>query len=325
MAFELPTLDDITRAGETVYRTLVPTPAHAWPLLARRTGATVLVKHENHTPIGAFKVRGGLVHMAALKEARPDATGVITATRGNHGQSVAFAARAHGLAATVVVPEGNSVEKNAAMRALGATLVVHGHDFQAAYEFMTDEAAARGLVMVDSYAPTLVCGVATYALELFTAAPDLDALFVPIGLGSGITGCIAAREALGRTTEIYGVVAEAAPAYALSFEAGGPVATNTADTIADGMACRTPAPDAVAVINRHAAGIVRVSEAQIAAAMRHYYTDTHNLAEGAGAAPLAALLKERGRWQGRKVGLVLSGGNVDAAMFAGILAEEAAE
>ena len=318
---KLPNKSAIESAAETVYATLPPTPQYAWPLLAERCGAAVWVKHENHTPIGAFKVRGGLLYMNRLRGSRPESNGVIAATRGNHGQSIAFAAHANGLAAVIVVPEGNSSEKNAAIRALGAELVVHGHDFQAAFEYTKGLADERSLTMVPSFAEDLVAGVSTYALELLTAAPDLDTLYVPIGLGSGICGCIAAREALGLTTKIVGVVAENAPCYALSFAQGQPVSTNRADTLADGLACRVPADDAVAVINRYAERVVTVSEAEIKAAMRHYFTDTHNVAEGAGAAALAALLQEREQTAGQTVGLVLSGGNVDRELFQVILAE----
>ena len=256
---ELPTKSEIEAAAETVYAAMPATPQYIWPLLAERCGATVWVKHENHTPIGAFKARGGLVYVSGLRASQPDCTGVIAATRGNHGQSIAFAARAHGLAAVIVVPEGNSAEKNAAMGALGAELVVHGHDFQAAYEYAMGLADERGLLMVPSFAADLVAGVATYPMELLTAVPDLDTLYVSIGLGSGICACIAAREALGLTTKIVGVVAENAPCYALSFDQGKPVSTNSADTLADGLACRVPDDAAVAVINRYAERIVTVS------------------------------------------------------------------
>jgi len=309
-------------AAAIVHAVMPPTPQYRWPLLSQRAGCEVWVKHENHTPAGAFKIRGGLVYMDDLKRARPEVTGVVAATRGNHGQSVAFAATRAGLSSTVVVPHGNSVEKNAAMRAFGAELIVHGHDFQASLEHATALAQERGLHMMQSFHPLLIAGVGTYALELFRGAPDLDAVYVPIGLGSGICGVIAARDAVGSKAEVIGVVAENAPAYALSFEAGKPVSTNTGDTIADGMSCRVPVPGAVDAIRRGAAGVVRVSEAEIPAAMRHYFTDTHNVAEGAGAAPLAALLKDRERWRGQKVGLILSGGNVDRPVFQAVLSEE---
>ncbi|MEX0807501.1 MAG: threonine dehydratase [Dongiaceae bacterium] len=314
-------LADIETAAEALRPVMPATPAHRWPLLAARSGAEIWVKHENHTPIGAFKVRGGIVYMERLKKDRPDIKGVITATRGNHGQSIAFGARRAGLSATIVVPHGNSVEKNAAMRAFDGELIEHGHDFQAAYEFAMGLAEERELYPLRSFHPWLVAGVSTYALELFRAVADIDTVYVPIGLGSGISGVISARDALGLRTDVVGVVAETAPSYALSFEAKRPVSTNSADTIADGMACRVPDEAALAVIWRGAARIVRVSEAEIRAAMRHYFTDTHNVAEGAGAAALAALLQERSAMQGKRVALILSGGNVDRPLFAEILGE----
>jgi len=315
------TLNELDDAARQVRAVLPPTPQYRWPLLSVRLGTETWVKHENHTPLGAFKIRGGVVYMAALKAAHPGLRGVIAATRGNHGQSIAFAARLAGLTATIVVPFGNSVEKNAAMRAFGAELIEHGHDFQAAFEYAGALAADRGLHFVESFAPDLVRGVASYALELFRGADPLDRVYVPIGLGSGICGVIAARDALGLRTEIFGVVAEQAAAYALSFAAGRPISTNSAETLADGMACRVPNQGALSMILKGAAGIVTVSEAEIRAAMRHYFTDTHNIAEGAGAAPLAAALKERERNVGKRIGLVLSGGNVDRAVFARVLAE----
>jgi threonine dehydratase len=317
----MTTLMELEEAASLVHRVLPPTPQISWPLLSERASAEVWVKHENHTPIGAFKVRGGLVYMEDLRRNRPGSAGVITATRGNHGQSVAFAARRLGIAAVIVVPHGNSVEKNRAMRALGAELVEHGHDFQASYEHAAALAEERKLHMLRSYHPLLVQGVGTYSLEFLRAVPDLDTVYVPIGLGSGISGMIAVRDGLGLKIKVVGVVADAAPAYALSFEAKRPVSTNSADTIADGMACRVPEAAAVAAINKGAERIVRVTEGEITAAMRHYFTDTHNVAEGAGAAPLAALLKERARMAGRRVGLVLSGGNVDSSVFRKVLAD----
>ncbi len=320
----LPTLSDLESAARRVHAAFLPTPQFCWPLLCQRAGAEVWVKHENHTPIGAFKVRGGLVYLAELRRREPDVREVIAATRGNHGQSVAFAARQYGIRATVVVPRGNSIEKNAAMRALGAELIEHGHDFQAAYEFSRQMAAKRGLHFFESFHPWLVTGVGTYALELLRAVSDLDTVYVPIGLGSGICGTIAARDALGQRTRIVGVVAEQAPCYALSVGQGRAVSTDTADTIADGMACRVPNAEALEIIRRRADRIVAVSEPEIRAAMRHYFTDTHNVAEGAGAGPLAALLKEREAVAGRRVALILSGGNVDAAVYQSVLAEQAA-
>ena len=312
----LPDYGALEAARAVVAGGVAPTPAIRWPLLEARTGCEVWVKHENHTPIGAFKIRGGLNFVARLKAERPDCAGVITATRGNHGQSVALAAARAGLAATILVPRSNNPEKNAAMRAYGATLIEHGKDYQEAREHAAGLAAERRLQEIPPYHPWLVAGVASYALELFEAVPDVDTVYVPIGMGSGICAVIAARQALGLTTRIVGVVADAAPCYALSFDAGRPVATNASDTLADGLACRTPDPTAVAIIRGGAERIVRVGEDEILAAMAYYFTDTHNVAEGAGAAPLAALLKERDRMGGRRVALILSGGNADKALFA---------
>ncbi|WP_422034276.1 threonine dehydratase [Reyranella sp.] len=312
-------LDEIESAAAIVQGAMPPTAQYAWPLLARRTGCETWVKHENHTPTGAFKVRGGLVFMDRLKRRSPGAGGVISATRGNHGQSIALAAARNGIAATIVVPYGNSVEKNAAMRAFGAELVEAGHDFDAAKDAAMKLAGERGLVMVPSFHRDLVAGVASYALELFRAAPPLDTVYVPIGLGSGICGTIAARDALGLKTKVVGVVSTEAPAYALSFAAGKVVATNRADTMADGMAVRGPDAEALEVILKGADRIVQVSDAEIGVAMRAYYEDTHQLTEGAGAAALAALLQERGRVAGQRVGLILSGGNIDRPVYLRVL------
>jgi threonine dehydratase len=308
-------LQEIRRAHEIVLGALKPTPAIGWPLLAERLGAEVVVKHENHLPTGAFKVRGGLTYVDALVRREPKARGIISATRGNHGQSLAFAARRAGLGATILVPHGNSSEKNAAMRALGAELVEFGRDFQAAREEAMRLADERGLHAAPSFHRDLALGVSTYALELLSEHPDLDALYVPIGQGSGICGAIAARDALGLKTEIVGVQSTEAPAYALSLAADHVVRTNSCDTFADGMATRVPDEEALAVIRKGAARIVLVSDDEIAAAIRAYWTDTHNLAEGAGAAALAAAVKERARRKERKIGLVLSGGNIDFALF----------
>lgn len=308
-------LAELEAAARLVHRDMPPTPQFAWPLLAGRTGAETWVKHENHGPVGAFKLRGGLVYMERLAHERPQVPGVISATRGNHGQSLAFAGRRHGVPVTILVPQGNSAEKNAAMRRLGARLVEHGEDFDAARAEAARLAAVEGLEFAPSFAPDLVLGVATYALELFRGAPPLDALYVPIGLGSGICGCILARDLLGLRTEIIGVQAAGAPSYALSFEAGEPVTIGRADTRADGMATRVPDAGALAIIRCGAARIVTVDDDAIAAAIRAYWQDTHNLAEGAGAAPLAALLREADIMRGRRVGLVLSGGNIDLDLF----------
>jgi threonine dehydratase len=260
------------------------------------------------------------VYLHELVRTEPHVRGVITATRGNHGQSVAFAAQRHGIAATIVVPHGNSVEKNAAMRALGAELVVHGRDFQEAREHMQRLAVERDLHELPSFHPWLVRGVAGYALEFFEAVPDLDRVYVPIGLGSGIAGVIAVRDALESKAEIVGVVAAKADAYARSFEARKPIATENADTFADGVAVRVPDPQALDIILHGAARVARVTDGEIKAAMRAFFTDTHTVAEGAGAAPLAAAMRDREELKGKKIGLVLSGGNVDRDAFAKILA-----
>jgi threonine dehydratase len=308
-------LADLERAHEVVGAAMPPTPAHAWPLLAQRIGADVVVKHENHTPIGAFKVRGGLVYVERLQRERPQTSGIISATRGNHGQSLAFAARRFGVPVTIYVPHGNSIEKNQAMRAFGAHLVEHGEDFQSAREECERHAEREGLELVPSFHRDLVMGVTTYALELFRTAPDLDVLYVPIGQGSGICGCILARDLLGLRTEIIGVQSTEAPSYALSFAAGSVVKTNSSNTLADGMATRVPDPEALAIIRKGASRIVQVTDDEVGHAVRAYWTDTHNLAEGAGAAALAAALQEKATLRGKRIGLILSGGNIDFDLF----------
>jgi threonine dehydratase len=320
----LPDRQSIDSALALVHAVMPPTPQQRWPLLDARTNAQVWVKHENHTPVGAFKVRGGLVYMDALRRREPAVRSVMSATRGNHGQSITFAAARHGLSATIVVPHGNSVEKNAAMRALGAELIEQGEDFQAAREFAVQLAGELGAHMVPSFHADLVRGVASYWVEFFAsfAADDApEVVFVPIGLGSGICACAAARAHTGVRTRIVGVVSAHAPAYRLSFEAGRAIEAPVSTQLADGMACRVPEPEALAIIQREVDEIVSVSDDEVAAAMRALFADTHNVAEGAGAAALAALLQQRERWAGRRVGLSLSGGNVDSAMFARVLAE----
>ena len=312
----LPDLKTLEAAAQLVHRVIPPTPQICWPLVCQRAEAEVWVKHENHTVAGAFKVRGGLVYMEALKQREPRIAGVIAATRGNHGQSVAFAAKRAGLRSVIVVPHGNSREKNAAMGALGAELIECGSDFQEAYEHAARLARAERLHFMPSFDAALVAGVASYALELFSAVANFDAVYVPIGMGSGICGVIAVREALGLRTEVVGVVASGAPAYALSYAAGRPIATESALTIADGIACRVPDPEALEIIGKGASRVATVTDDEIRAAMRHLFSDTHNAAEGAGAAALAALLKERDRMRGRRVALILSGGNVDREVFA---------
>ena len=313
------TLEDLAEASAVVRTFVPPTPAYAWPLLRRRTGVDILVKHENHTPTGAFKARGVLVYLDALRRAGALPEGLVSATRGNHGQAVAVAAARNGIPAAIVVPEGNSVEKNAAMVGFGAEVIIAGADFDESRIVAARIARERGYHFVPAFHPDIVKGVATYAQELFQAARDLAAVYVPIGMGSGICGLITVRDLLGLETEIVGVVADQAPAFALSFDAGHPVPTTSARTFADGMACRDPQAEPLAIIRAGAARIVRVGEPAIAEAIRIYYSDTHNLAEGAGAAPLAALIAERDRYAGRRVGVILSGGNIDAPMFADIL------
>ena len=314
-------LERLEEAAALVHRHVQPTAQHCWPLICERAGTEVWVKHENHTPIGAFKVRGGLTYMAELKAREPEVVGVITATRGNHGQSIGYATRALGLHAVIVAPHGNSVEKNAAMRAFGVELIEHGSDFQEAAEFADAMAAEQGLHFIRSFNADLVLGVASYALELFGAVDDIDSVFVPIGMGSGICSVIAARDALGLKTKVYGVVAENAPMYALSFESKQPVSTNSADTLADGMATRTPDLEALEIILKGAEDVIRVSEEEIKAAMRAYFSDTHNIIEGAGAAPLAAVLKNKEHFAGQKLAVIASGGNIDRPLYLEILGE----
>ena len=319
--FVLPSIDEVREAAQLVHRVLPQTPQYVWPMLCQRAGTEVWVKHENHQITGAFKVRGGLVLIDELVRERPDVRGVITATRGNHGQSLAFAAKQHGLQCVVVVPHGNSAEKNMAMRAWGAELIEQGSDFNDAAEYAEQCAKEKNLYFVPSFQQALVRGVATYWLEFFEAVPDLDAVYVPIGLGSGICAAIAVREGLGLRTRVVGVVSNAAPAYALSFDAGQLLEHASTTAVADGVAVRKPNACALDVIRRNVERIVRVSDAEVELAMRAYFIDTHNVAEGAGAAPLAALMRERDKAEWRKVGLVLTGGNVDHDVFSRILSD----
>ena len=320
MSWNLPTLSEMNDAAEVVYRHIPPTPQYRWPLLDALAGTEVWVKHENHTPVGAFKIRGGLVYFDALKRNRPEVRGVVGATRGNHGQSMGFAARVTGTNATVIVPHGNSAEKNAAMRALGVQVIVEGADFQEACEFADALANDRGLLRVPSLAPELVCGVGTYCLEFLRGAPPLDTVYVPIGMGSGICGMIAARDALSLHTEIVGVVSSGAPAYKLSFEAGRKIEHDVTTVLADGLACRSPNQDCLESLLRGVERVVAVDEDEVAGAMRGLFAATHNVAEGAGAASFAALMQEREAMRGRRVGVVLCGGNVDGDVFARVLA-----
>ncbi len=314
--------EEVEAARQTVYAVMPPTPQYAWPMLRQRLGMTVWVKHENHTPAGAFKVRGGLTYFAALAGAGGGASGVITATRGNHGQSVGFGARKYGLAATIVVPQGNSVEKNAAMRALGATLIEHGEDFQAAREHAGRLAAERGLHMVPSFHRDLIKGVMTYWLEFFDSFPrgeEPDVVFVPIGQGSGFCAAAAARRYTGARSALVGVVSAHATTYLDSFIARRVVQAPVSTRLADGMACRIADQEALEIVLREAQDVVAVTDDEVAQAMRVLFADTHNVAEGAGAAGLAAAMQQRDRWQGRTVGVALTGGNVDSEVFSRVL------
>jgi threonine dehydratase len=316
----LPTLEELEAAAALVYKSMPATPQYRWPLLEARVGTTVWVKHENHGPTGAFKVRGGLVYMDQLLRDGKKPAGVVSATTGNHGQSIGYAARQYDVAATVVVPLGNSIGKNAAMRALGVEVIEKGHDFQSASETADEIATERGWHRYPSFHPWLVRGVGTYALELFKAAPDIDTVYVPIGLASGLCGVIAARDALGRRARVVAVVSAGAPAFALSYERGKPVSHEVTTTIADGMACRTPDPLALAIASRGVERVVQVTDDEVKSAMRALFADTHNVAEGAGAAALAALLKDKESMRGRTAAIVLTGGNVDSGVYARIIA-----
>jgi len=317
----LPALAEIQQAQELVYRYMSATPQYTWPLLNERAGAEVWVKHENHTPVGAFKLRGALVYLNWLKESTRALQGVVAATRGNHGQGVGMASRLLGLHAVIVVPHGNSVEKNRAMLAQGVELIEHGDDFQEALEFARRLAEDRSLAMVDSFHERLVMGTATYAWELFQAAPPLETVYVPIGLGSSICGVAAARNALQLKTELVGVVSSESPSYSLSFKQRKVIEAPSRTLLADGLACRTPDPRAMEAIWTNVARVIEVSDEEIAEAMLALYQGTHNAAEGAGAAALAGVLKERReRNNGRRIGIVVTGGNVDAPVFARVLA-----
>ena len=317
---QLPSLAQIREAQSVVYRQMPPTPQYSWPLINERLGAEAWIKHENHTPVGAFKLRGALVYMDWLKRTEPDRAGVVAATRGNHGQGVGMAARLLGLKAVIVVPHGNSKEKNRAMLAQGVELVEKGQDFQESLEFARTLAGERGFAMVDSFDARLVMGTASYALEFFEGTPELDTVYVPIGLGSSICGVSAARNALGLRTEVVGVVASASPSYALSFQQRRIVEAPSLTRLADGLACRTPHPQAMEAIWENVVRIVEVTDHEIARAMRALYEDTHNLAEGAGAAALAGALKEKQKHGGKRIGIVLTGGNVDMEFFQRVLA-----
>lgn len=311
----LPTLREIEAAKALIRPHIHETPVYRWPQLENSLGCELWLKHENHTPVGAFKIRGGLVYMDELKRQQPDVRGVIAATTGNHGQSIAFAARLNGLRAVIVVPHGNNPEKNTAMRSLGAELIEHGREFQEALEFSRELAAKEGLHAIPSFHPWLVCGVATYALELFRALGELDAVFVPIGLGSGFCGVTSVREALGLKTKIIGVVSEHAPAYALSFQQRQFAEQSSTTRVAEGVACKTPNKDALEHVIRHAHEIVTVNDDEAVISMHEIIQATHNIAEGAGALAHAALKKQRDQWQGKRVACVLTGGNASMSLL----------
>ena len=321
MEINLPTISEIAEAQKLVYELMTPTPQISWPQLNQRLEANVWVKHENHTPIGAFKARTAIVYAAELFKHSNRVNGLITATRGNHGQSVALAGQRFRVPVTIVVPYGNSVEKNAAMRSQGANLLEFGNDFQESREHAQTLAQDQGLHFVPPYHRDIVKGVATYWVELFSAVPDLDVVYVPIGMGSGICAACAVRNGMNLNTKIVGVVSEGAPAYALSFEAGRAIEAGVTTVIADGIACRLPDDDALAVILNNVDHIVQVSDDEIRNAMRMYFSDTHNVIEGAGAASLAAALKERRSIRGKRIALIATGGNVDREVFAQVLLE----
>lgn len=314
----LPGLNEIRQAAELVYRTMPATPQYTWPLLNARAGAEVWVKHENHSPVGAFKVRGGLVYMEWLKRERPEVTTVVSATRGNHGQSIALAASQIGARAVIVVPHGNSREKNQAMRSLGAELVEHGEDFQAALEHAQRLEQENGWHWVPSFHRQLVTGVSTYALEFLSAVSELDTVYVPIGMGSGVCGVLAVRDALGLETRVVGVTSRHAPATALSLANGGVVEHAVSTRIADGVSCRRPDEGALEIMRTGLERVVEVDDDEVEEAMRIYFADTHNVVEGAGAVGLAGLLKEIPNAGGR-FGTVVTGGNVDSEVFAAVL------
>jgi threonine dehydratase len=318
----LPSLARIREAQNSLYRFFSPTPQYSWPLVNQRLGAEVWIKHENHTPVGAFKVRGALIYLEWLRQGNSGLNGVVAATRGNHGQGVAMAARLQGVPCTIVVPHGNSVEKNRAMKAQGAELVEHGEDFQESLEFAKELAQEREFTMVDSFHECLILGTASYALEFLEAAPALERVYVPIGLGSSICGVSAARNALELKTEIVGVVASESPSYALSFAQRKVVEAPARTAIADGLACRRPNAAAMEIIWGNVARVIQVSDGAIEHAMRAIYQDTHNLAEGAAAAALAGAIEEQEANRGKRIGMVLTGGNVDADVFARVLTGE---
>lgn len=315
----LPTYKEIVDASKIIYKYMQPTPQYVWPLLSKRTGCEIWIKHENHAPTGAFKVRGGIIYMDELAKKNLGLKGIIAATKGNHGQSLAFAASRKKIKTIIVVPKGNSKEKNAAMEALGAKLIEHGEDFQQALEYAEQLSKEDDLHFIPSFDPILIKGVSTYSMELLTAAKNLDTVYVPIGLGSGICGMIAAREAMNLDTKIVGVVSKHAPAYALSFEKRAITKQPALTKLADGMACSTPVEQSLELIWKHVDRIIQVSDKEVANAMNIIFSDTHNIAEGSGATGLAALLQENEKMAGKKVGVIITGQNVDKDIYKEVL------
>jgi len=316
----LPDRDAMESAAQFLATLVPPTPQYVWPQVAAAFGTEVWLKHENHTPIGAFKARSAAMYFQKMMQREPECRGVITATRGNHGQAVGLAARRFKLPATVYVPHGNSVEKNNAMRALGVKLVEHGDDFQDSREEAARVGARDGLHMVPAFHADIVLGVTSYWAEFFRAAPDLDVVYVPIGQGSGACAAAAVRNVYSPRTKIVGVVSAHAAAFSKSFAARQVVESPVETRLGDGMACRKPDPEALAIILANVSRIVEVTDAELAAAMRAIFAMTHNVAEGAGAAAFAAAWRDRESLKGLRVGVTVSGGNVDTNVFADVLA-----
>lgn len=319
MTTQLPSIAEIQAAGELIYRFMRPTPQYCWPLLSERLGTEVWLKHENHTPIGAFKARSAVAYVDALMKREPATRGLITATHGNYGQAVALAAKQFGLSATILVPQGNSREKNAAMRAQGSTLIEYGVDYQAARERAVELAREQGLHMVQPFHYDIVRGVGTYWLELFSSLKNIDVAYVPIGMGSGICAAAAVRNGLGLKTKLIGVVSAHALCFALSFAQRKPVEAPATTKISDGLACRKAEEEPLSILLENIDRIVTVTDGEVEDSMRHIFTDTHNIVEGAGAAGLAAALKEKEQLRGKRVALVATGANVDREVLARIL------
>ncbi len=309
----------ILAARKTVYRHLKPTPLIGHPLLSEWLGFPAWVKHENHNPTGSFKIRGGFNLVSHLSESEKS-RGVITATRGNHGQSVALACRTYGVRCVIAVPEGNNPEKNEAMKAFGSELLVHGRDFDEARERVEQIQAEQRLRYIHSAnEPLLVEGVGTYALEILEELPDVDCILVPVGGGSGISGVLTAVRAAAPKVQVIGVQAANAPSIYLSWKKGEKVTTDSADTMADGLATRVPFEMTFDIIHRYVDEVVTVTEEELMEAVFRIFQTTHNVAEGAGAATTAAAFKLRSRLAGKKVALVLSGGNITASLFQQVL------